>query len=339
MATAEDTVASGLARLASIIADSSQPVVVFVTGAGVSVASGVPTFRGPDGVWERHVVEWGTREKFLEDPSRWWTEFWDRTHGTAFSGPGVAPNAGHDALARILRRHSGCRLVTQNIDCLHDDAGSPRARTVEVHGRSGLYKCVSTPGCPYYSARSAAGLAHDPLPLCPGCGEPAMPQCLFFDEQYASHAYYRWEEAQDWFEGAAAVVFVGTSFAPIGVTEDCLSRAGERGIPIFNLNVMVQERLEPAKPKRRKKRSRRGKGKTNGRQDHGDPDWPVAGGEDYLEHIIHVIGKSEDTLQKLWEEVRGSGAEPGGAEAEEANTVEKTEPTNVDIFPSPGALT
>ena len=153
---AEDGIDRGIAQLASIITDPRKPLVVFVTGAGMSVASGVPAFRGKDGVWDRHVLEWGTRERFLADPATWWAEFWDKTHGPALGKPGIEPNEGHRALGRIMQRHTSCKLVTQNIDHLHTLGGSPPDRTIEVHGRFGLLKCVSTAGCRYATTESAA---------------------------------------------------------------------------------------------------------------------------------------------------------------------------------------
>src|SRR5690349_18291587 len=113
-------------------------LVVAVTGAGVSAASGLPTFRGtdPGAIWSRDVTEVGTFRYFQRDPVAWWRWFADR-----FSGLTAArPNAGHRALAALERWQAGepggasgsgnpgrqrgdFLLITQNIDSLHEDAG------------------------------------------------------------------------------------------------------------------------------------------------------------------------------------------------------------------------
>lgn len=77
--------------------------VVFVTGAGLSVASGIAPYRGtPNAIWSNFITEWGTREKFLEDPKAWWNEFWLRTHETP-QFLTAKPNAGHVAIASLSK--------------------------------------------------------------------------------------------------------------------------------------------------------------------------------------------------------------------------------------------
>jgi len=122
-----------------------------------------------------------------------------------------------------------------------------------------------------------------------------MSWCLFFDELYASHAFYRWDEVERWLEEADVVVFCGTSFAPIGVTEDGLIGAGTRGVPIFNINLEVADRLEP--PQRAKGTNNKRKRKRAKKQR--DDVWPGAGNEPFLEDIIHILGKSETILPLL----------------------------------------
>jgi NAD-dependent SIR2 family protein deacetylase len=120
--------------------------VVVVTGAGLSAASGVPTFRGADNsVWSTSLMEWGTRAKFIEDPLAWYNVFWLQKHYTAMLSNPV-PNRGHDAITE-LSRLGNVTVITQNVDCLHRDSGMAEQDLVEVHGRMGLHKCVQTPGC------------------------------------------------------------------------------------------------------------------------------------------------------------------------------------------------
>jgi NAD-dependent SIR2 family protein deacetylase len=110
--------------------------VVFITGAGVSVASGVRPFRGESGVWTSTIWTNATRDAFRKDPLKWYNEFWLPN----LSLPKNAkPNAAHLALHAILKRYpETLNLITQNVDGLHP----PCQRLVEAHGRLGLYKCI-----------------------------------------------------------------------------------------------------------------------------------------------------------------------------------------------------
>ena len=88
-----------------------------LTGAGVSAESGVPTFRGPDGLWKNHRPErLATAEAFRTDPRLVWEWYaWRRQRVAA-----CRPNAAHEALARLTLRDPGSRIVTQNVDGLHE---------------------------------------------------------------------------------------------------------------------------------------------------------------------------------------------------------------------------
>lgn len=189
-------------RIASVL-DSGKPAVI-ITGAGLSVASGIPTFRGEaNSVWATTVMEWGTRKKFLEDPVKWYNTFWIPKHHQ-FHHASFKPNAGHMAIRDLLRRYSNLSLITQNVDALHLRSGVPPNRVVEVHGRLGLHKCI-TPGCPYSLTQSISDVEYVTTsgkvrvseqcmtgqrnskppqllaaPQCPGCGQACLPQSLFF---------------------------------------------------------------------------------------------------------------------------------------------------------------
>ena len=88
-------------RLAQVI--RSGAYVVMVTGAGVSVASGIRTYRsGKDGLWNNYVYEWGTKRKFLSDPSGWYTNFWLKAHNPE-EFLNAKPGASHVAIAQIMK--------------------------------------------------------------------------------------------------------------------------------------------------------------------------------------------------------------------------------------------
>eukprot|EP00934_Nitzschia_sp_Nitz4_P008918 Nitzschia sp. Nitz4//scaffold79_size90958//25166//26284//NITZ4_005014-RA/size90958-processed-gene-0.80-mRNA-1//1//CDS//3329558216//8908//frame0 len=110
--------------------------VVFITGAGISVASGVRPFRGSNGVWTSTIWTNATRDAFRKDPLKWYNDFWLPN----LSLPKDArPNAAHDALHELSERYpSTLRIITQNVDGLH----RPSKLLIEAHGRLGLFKCM-----------------------------------------------------------------------------------------------------------------------------------------------------------------------------------------------------
>lgn len=222
----------------------SQASVLFITGAGASVASGIPTFRrGSDGIWNNYIYSWGTRSKFLRDPAAWWNDFWFRTHEEdPFRD--TRPCAAHYAITEIMRRYPKTYLVTQNVDRLHLISGSDPARTIEVHGALGVYRCTNS-ACQYAAEkyftaaqvrfeRDAKG-AYVP-PRCSKCSSYIMPLTLLFDELYSSHSFFKKELVQDWLDIADAIVFVGTSFS-VNLTLEALRTGVMWESQMFNFNI------------------------------------------------------------------------------------------------------
>ena len=212
---------------------------LFVTGAGVSVASGLPTFRGrdPGAVWSRDVLEYGTYRFFRQAPARSWEWYRARFGGLV----GAEPNDAHRALVALERwqraRGRGFCLVTQNVDGLHSAAGSEDV--IDVHGRADRLRC-SAAGCELGAPRGSLSLGSvdfgpfdaEPndarVPRCPRCEALLRPHVLWFDERYDGHADYRIGEVYRAAKRADVVVFVGTSFS-VGVTEGVLGHALSRG--------------------------------------------------------------------------------------------------------------
>ena len=112
--------------------DSAERIVA-LTGAGISTESGIPDFRGPNGVWTRNPAaeKLSTLQNYLADPEVRKASWRSRLDHPAFT---AQPNAGHLALARLERRGKLHALVTQNIDGLHARAGNAPQKIVEVHG-------------------------------------------------------------------------------------------------------------------------------------------------------------------------------------------------------------
>jgi NAD-dependent deacetylase len=174
--------------------------IVVLTGAGISAESGLPTFRQPQsGLWARYRPEdLATPEAFRRDPAlvwRWYT--WRRSLVAA-----AEPNAGHLALARLQRLAPAVTLVTQNVDGLHQRAGS--RDVIELHGSIARTRCAR-PGC--LADLAAAGLVGEPPP-CPECGAPLRPDVVWFGEPLPAHALQAAADA-----AAACDVFlsIGTS--------------------------------------------------------------------------------------------------------------------------------
>jgi NAD-dependent deacetylase len=236
-----------LAELAEAVQAAARAQILVVTGAGISLASGIPTFRGadPGAIWKRDVTELGTHRYWREDPAGSWAWYLSRFG----SLHGAAPNAGHLALAALERwqlgRGGDLLLVTQNIDTLHERAGS--TRLVKVHGTSDRYRCDrgrcpngpprgSLPAADVDLARFRSDPTIDNVPRCPACGGFLRLHVLWFDECYNEHADYGFEEVVRAAQAdARLVLFVGTSFS-VGVTALVLQGALERDVPVFNVD-------------------------------------------------------------------------------------------------------
>jgi NAD-dependent deacetylase len=222
--------------------NAERGLVVALTGAGISLASGIPTFRGsdPGAIWARDITELATLRYFLSDPVGSWRWYRQRFLGVL----AARPNPAHRALA-ILERWQGSRrgdflLVTQNIDTLHEQAGS--TRLVKVHGSADRCRC-SDPSC-RLGALDSLGLDtvdfsdfdRDPrapaIPKCPSCGAMVRPHVLWFDEYYTSHADYQWHVVDAAAERIRLLLCVGTSLA-VGVTSFLQSAAARSGAPLF----------------------------------------------------------------------------------------------------------
>jgi len=124
---------------------SSKPI-VFITGAGLSAASGIQTFRGPDGLWSEVIWKNATREVFRKNPLNWYNEFWLKHFPPHTYGEFYEPNEGHEAIAILASLPcANIKVITQNIDGLHFRTRQPWDHTtklIEAHGRLGLYKCI-----------------------------------------------------------------------------------------------------------------------------------------------------------------------------------------------------
>lgn len=160
----DEEVARSLERARDMLRSSQSPTAL--TGAGVSAESGVPTFRGAEGLWKNYRAEdLATPEAFSRDPELVWRWYdWRRT-----LIDGLEPNPAHYALAELEKRHSEFTLITQNVDGLHRMAGS--TRVLELHGSIWRVSCGS---CGVVADNRDVPIEIPPRCTCGGLLRPAV---------------------------------------------------------------------------------------------------------------------------------------------------------------------
>ncbi|MBD3334997.1 MAG: NAD-dependent protein deacylase [Candidatus Eisenbacteria bacterium] len=207
-------------RARQLAADSRRPVIL--TGAGFSAESGVPTFRGPGGLWEGfRPEELATPEAFAADPHKVWRWYaWRRERVDA-----ARPHAGHAAVAEWSQRCPELKVVTQNVDGLHQRAGGA-AEVLELHGSLVRARC-SADGRPVADWRDVEGFP----PRC-DCGALLRPDVVWFGETLPPGAI---ETAGRWIAESDLLVVAGTScvVAPASLLPAVARRAE---VPIVEVN-------------------------------------------------------------------------------------------------------
>jgi NAD-dependent deacetylase len=220
-------------RLAELI-EAHGPCVV-LTGAGISTESGIPDFRSPTGVWAQYdPMEYATIDAFLEDPVKVW-DFYGKRLAMLDS---AQPNDGHRALAELENRGWVRAVVTQNIDRLHERAGS-RA-LVEVHGSIRTSSCLAC-GTVVPFAEVVTLL---PVPACPSCGRILKPDVVMFGELLPEAAIAR---ATQLASQAGVLLVVGSSlevYPVAGLPLETLAAGGalaivNRGSTPFDARALV----------------------------------------------------------------------------------------------------
>ena len=170
--------------------------IVFVTGAGISQESGIPTFRGKDGLWKKYdPMKLATIDAFYDDPKLVWEWYEDRRKNIL----AAKPNAGHDAIAK-LEDFSKVVVLTQNIDGLHQRAGS--TNVLELHGSIIRIKCTV---CNY---KDEITTKFDVLPPTCKCGNILRPDVVWFGEPLPQKV---WQEAVVQANSCDVMIISGTS--------------------------------------------------------------------------------------------------------------------------------
>jgi NAD-dependent deacetylase len=205
--------AAAIAEVAGWIRESRRTVIL--TGAGISTESGIPDFRGPQGVWTRNPGAEARADisYYLADPSVRREAWRARAEDP---GRDARPNAGHRAVAELERRGHVALLVTQNIDGLHLDAGSRPDRMVEIHGSMREFVCLSCGDRgPMETALERVRAGEDD-PACRRCGGILKSASISFGQALVAEDLLRARRAA---EGADLFLAVGTSLTVYPVAE------------------------------------------------------------------------------------------------------------------------
>lgn len=221
-------------------------LITFLTGAGISAESGIPTYRGADGIWVEGTRNYkpehfGTLKFFKEEPLEVWKFMLYRK--VCFRD--TQPNLGHKALVAIENLLGDqFKLITQNIDRLHHKAGSTTQRVYEIHGNMETVRCSEECSVEVYPFPIAIGKAaydatmvekHWEALKCPYCSSLMRPNVLMFDEYY-NERLYKLESAVDAALNTRVLFVVGTSGAT-NLPNQIASTALFQGSSIIDINI------------------------------------------------------------------------------------------------------
>jgi NAD-dependent protein deacetylase/lipoamidase len=199
-------------RLAELIVER-QPCVV-LTGAGISTESGIPDFRSASGNWAQYdPMEYATIDAFRRSPEKVW-DFYSKRLGVLTE---AKPNPAHQALAELERRGLVEAVVTQNVDRLHERAGS--ANVIEVHGSLRTSSCLE---CGHRESFDRV-VELLPVPHCQRCGSVLKPDVVMFGELLPEEAIDR---AFELARGAGLFLVIGSSlevYPVAGLPEEALA--------------------------------------------------------------------------------------------------------------------
>jgi NAD-dependent deacetylase len=201
--------------------------VLVLTGAGVSAASGIPTFRGKEGYWRNlDPTKLATPEAFARDPQLVWDWYRERRERIR----SARPNAAHEAIAQLARRTDEFLLVTQNVDDLHARAGVPTEKMVQIHGDIFITRCSR---CEFHQ-RDYEHEQEVGIPKCSKCNAFMRPGIVWFGEQLPANEL---ERVEDFLDGCACdVVIVAGTTATFNYIIDWALRASRNGAELIEVN-------------------------------------------------------------------------------------------------------
>jgi NAD-dependent deacetylase len=215
-------VLDAIRELAALLRE--RPPVVVLTGAGISTESGIPDFRSATGIWAQYdPMEYATIRAFRRDPVKVW-EFYALRFSVLTQ---AEPNAGHRVLAELESRGLVEAIVTQNIDGLHQRAGS--RQVLEVHGSIRSASCLEC-GEQVSLEEVVASLRDGAAPPCPRCGAILKPDVVMFGELLPVAAL---ERAVELAREAGVLLAVGSSlevYPVAGLPEETVAAGGALAI-------------------------------------------------------------------------------------------------------------
>lgn len=221
---------NNLIKAAEIIKKSKS--MIALTGAGISVESGIPDFRSAGGLWDKYdPAIYASIYSFKSMPEKVWDMIFDMIEITE----NAKPNKAHYALAELENMKILKAVITQNIDNLHQESGS--RNVIEYHGNAKQLICLT---CSSEYSASEFDIAGRRIPHCDSCGKILKPSVIFFGENIPQHAL---RESQKFAENADVVLVVGTSavvYPAIGIPKTAKSR----GACIIEFNIEETELTE-----------------------------------------------------------------------------------------------
>jgi NAD-dependent deacetylase len=246
---------SDVEHVSGLLRDAQR--IVVLTGAGISTASGIRDFRGPEGVWTKDpgAERRATIQHYVSDAEHRKQTWRGRVDGDMWRGAGV-PNPGHVALAELERRAALDTLVTQNVDGLHHAAGSSPEKIIEIHGNLREVKCLACHWRGPMSETVDRVRAGEDDPHCLDCGGLLKSATISFGENLVPEDLHRAQVA-----AASADVFVavGTSLVvyPVAALPELALRNGASLViltaeetPFDDYAVaVVHDRLEDVLPR------------------------------------------------------------------------------------------
>ena len=198
---------------------------VALTGAGISVESGLATFRGKDGLWIRYDPgAVASIESFMRDPRK----FWEFAREIGWTFLNAKPNAAHAALAELENMRRLDCVITQNVDGLHQRAGS--RCVIEIHGNAGRTICTRCSAA-YATEKIVDRIAQQDVPTCDRCGGSLKPDIILFGEPLPKR---RFDQALKKVKSADLLLAVGTSFEvyPAASLREIAKKSGAKIISI-----------------------------------------------------------------------------------------------------------
>jgi NAD-dependent deacetylase len=211
-----------------------RPLVAFLTGAGISTDSGIPDYRGPNGVWRRdpEAQKLVTYEYYMNDPEirrrSWQMRRKNRTLR-------AEPNAAHRAVAGLERSGVPVRVITQNVDGLHQRAGLPGRKVLELHGSARSVVCTGCPARGSLEEAIARVEAGEEDPRCLECGGILKTATVMFGERLDPAVLHE----------AVAIAKACTVFVAVGTSLQVQPAAGLVGVAAEHGARLIVVNAEP----------------------------------------------------------------------------------------------